>query len=72
MTAATAGATSCTPAIIRVSVGSDGVTQGNAATGGDIAISADGRFVVFASTANNFVAGDTNGVADIFIVRTGF
>jgi len=66
------GATSCTPAIIRVSVGSDGVTQGNAATGGDIAISADGRFVVFASAANNLVAGDTNGVADIFITRTGF
>lgn len=30
-------------------------------------ISADGRFVVFASSAPNLVANDTNGVADIFV-----
>src|SRR4029079_602267 len=29
-------------------------------------ISADGRFVVFTSLASNLVAGDTNGVADVF------
>jgi Ca2+-binding RTX toxin-like protein len=29
-------------------------------------ISADGHFVVFATTASNLVTGDTNGVADIF------
>jgi pimeloyl-ACP methyl ester carboxylesterase len=31
------------------------------------AISTDGRYVEFSSTATNLVAGDTNGVADIFI-----
>jgi Tol biopolymer transport system component len=30
-------------------------------------ISANGRFVVFASLADNMVAGDTNGVTDIFV-----
>ena len=33
----------------------------------DPGISADGRFVVFASSANNLVSGDTNDVADIFV-----
>ena len=32
------------------------------------AISEDGRFVAFWSTATNLVVGDTNGVADIFVV----
>ena len=32
------------------------------------AISADGRFVAFASEATNLVAGDTNGASDIFVV----
>jgi Tol biopolymer transport system component len=31
------------------------------------AISADGRFVAFASTATNLVEGDENGVADVFV-----
>jgi len=30
-------------------------------------ISADGRYVAFASTASNLVAGDTNGVSDVFV-----
>ncbi len=30
-------------------------------------ISGDGRFVVFASLADNLVAGDTNGVLDVFV-----
>jgi Tol biopolymer transport system component len=30
-------------------------------------ISADGRYVAFASLATNLVAGDTNGVSDIFV-----
>jgi hypothetical protein len=51
----------------RVSVASDG-TQGNAAcASAGIAVSADGRFVAFASFANNVVPGDTNGFADIFV-----
>lgn len=31
------------------------------------AISADGRYVSFSSSAPNLVAGDTNGVSDIFL-----
>jgi Tol biopolymer transport system component len=30
-------------------------------------ISADGRYVVFASSANNLVSGDTNGSMDVFV-----
>lgn len=33
----------------------------------DPSISADGRFVVFSSSASNLVASDTNGVNDVFI-----
>ena len=33
----------------------------------DPAISADGRFVAFASYATNLVAGDTNRVEDVFV-----
>jgi Tol biopolymer transport system component len=47
----------------RVSVASDG-TQANGRSGDDFfgepSISADGRYVAFASEANNLVAGDTN------------
>jgi hypothetical protein len=49
----------------RVSVASDG-TQSNG--GSEVSgISADGRFVVFSSSASNLVSGDTNGVADMFV-----
>ena len=49
----------------RVSVASDG-SQGT--YGGDSpALSADGRYVAFSTTASNFVAGDTNGVRDVFV-----
>jgi|GEM_PF-2042504 len=52
---------------IRVSIASDG-TQGNdsSAVYHRGSISADGRYVVFESNANNLVAGDTNGKTDIF------
>ena len=49
----------------RVSVASDG-TQGNGSSA-SAAISADGRFVAFASSASNLVAGDSNGCQDVFI-----
>jgi hypothetical protein len=49
----------------RVSVSSAG-TQGNAESF-NAAISANGRFVVFVSAASNLVAGDTNGVTDVFV-----
>lgn len=45
-----------------------GGTQGNNHSGAiGFDISADGRFVVFSSSATNLVAGDTNGVDDVFI-----
>jgi Tol biopolymer transport system component len=58
----------------RVSVSTAG-TQGNAASSaegaawpvGAAAISANGRYVVFQSDASNLVAGDTNGVSDVFL-----
>ncbi len=49
----------------RVSVSSGG----GEATGASSApaVSADGRYVAFASTAPDLVGGDTNGVADVFV-----
>ena len=49
----------------RVSCGSSGV-QGNESSY-DPSISADGRYVAFASDASNLVAGDTNGSGDVFV-----
>lgn len=49
----------------RVSVASDG-TQANAASWG-AAVSADGRFVAFASDASNLVPDDGNEAADVFV-----
>jgi Tol biopolymer transport system component len=49
----------------RVSIDSAGV-QGNDYTG-DVVISADGRYVGFYSYADNLVAGDTNGTADVYV-----
>ncbi|MHB0856542.1 MAG: hypothetical protein ACYC5M_03110 [Anaerolineae bacterium] len=51
-------------ATTRVSVASDGAQD----TGGSFAhsLSADGRYVAFDS-ANNLVAGDTNGSSDVFV-----
>lgn len=54
-----------TGAIERVSVASDG-TQSNGASR-YAGISADGRYVTFHSDASNLVAGDTNGVGDVFV-----
>jgi len=51
----------------RVSVGADG-GQANGSSGSfGAAVSAHGRFVVFASDASNLVAGDTNGTFDVFV-----
>ena len=49
----------------RVSVAGGG-TQGNGDSA-QPAISADGRYVAFDSTATNLVGGDTNGAADVFV-----
>ena len=64
------GPAGCTPSTIRVSVDSAG-TEGNGASVRPT-ISADGRFVAFSSAASNLVAGDTNGVWDVFLAPTGF
>lgn len=55
-----------------ISVASDG-TQGNRSSNNwysnvrNADLSDDGRYVVFQSEASNLVAGDTNGVSDIFL-----
>jgi Tol biopolymer transport system component len=50
----------------RVSVASDG-TQAIGPFTDNPAISPDGRFVAFESSASNLVAGDTNGRTDVFV-----
>jgi subtilisin family serine protease/Tol biopolymer transport system component len=51
----------------RVSVASDG-TEGNAgSTSTPPVISADGRYVAFASNASNLVPDDTNSTQDVFV-----
>ena len=49
-----------------MSVGAAGA-EANGASGGFPAVSADGRFVAFASEATNLVANDTNGFGDVFV-----
>lgn len=49
-----------------VSVNAAGAAGGNAASL-DASVSDDGRFVVFSSTATDLIAGDNNGVSDVFM-----
>lgn len=51
----------------RVSIASDGTEANGEVIFHDVAISADGQVVAFASWATNLVAGDTNGDADVFV-----
>jgi len=62
----------CTPGTTRVSLANDG-SEANLA-GTEPAISADGRFVTFASSADNLVGAgnDTNGAFDVFVRDTCF
>lgn len=62
------GASSCTPSTVRVSVASDGSQAAGDST--FPAISANGRLVSFVGTAADLVAGDTNGIDDIFVRDT--
>ena len=49
-----------------VTVSSDEV-QANGSESFGAGLSADGRFVVFVSTATNLVEGDTNNADDVFV-----
>jgi len=64
----------CTPTTTLVSVASDGSQPtGVYPSFGDsrgAAISADGRFIAFSSSATNLVPSDTNGLPDIFLRDT--
>jgi Tol biopolymer transport system component len=51
---------------MRVSVGDHGA-QANAESLGPASISADGRYVAFASLASNLVSGDANEITDVFV-----
>jgi Tol biopolymer transport system component len=51
----------------RASESTAGVQADGPSGRGGVAISANGRLVAFVSTASNLVAGDTNGVADVFV-----
>jgi len=53
------------PRTTRISVDSSG-GQANGASGTE-SISADGRFVIFTSNANNLVTGDANVYCDVFV-----
>src|SRR5438093_1319906 len=50
----------------RASVSTEG-TEASASSGGGISVSSSGRFVAFASSATNLVAGDQNGLPDVFV-----
>lgn len=50
----------------RVSRGLGGA-EANGPSAGDVALSADGNVVIFSSAASNLVAGDANGIADLFL-----
>ena len=54
-------------AVTRASVSTSGVQSNGSSLAGEI--SGNGRVVVFFSFANNLVAGDTNGVAEVFARR---
>jgi len=59
----------CTKTTERVSVSTDGeqANRPSQAAGFSVAISADGRFVAFASDASNLDASDDNNTTDIFV-----
>jgi hypothetical protein len=66
----------CTPKTTRISVAPDG-SQADGDSGatvsspdGPVALGFYGRYVAFVSSASNLVAGDTNGVDDVFLHDT--
>ena len=61
--------TGCTPTTSLISISSDGTAAGSGASG-QASISADGRFIAFASTATNLVTGATTGAQEIYLRDT--
>jgi Tol biopolymer transport system component len=61
-------ASGCAPATSRISVATSG-TQANDASDSP-SLSADGRFIAFASGASNLVSSDTNNSQDVFLRDT--
>lgn len=51
----------------RIDVRPDGQPSADAVSASVVSISDDGRWVVFASDQTDLVAGDTNGVTDVFV-----
>ncbi len=67
--------TGCQPSTKRLSMAANG-SEANGDSGvtatspdGSLAVSFDGSYVAFVSSASNLVAGDTNGVDDVFLVN---
>jgi hypothetical protein len=60
----------CVPATTDVSVGDAGQSGTGGGAGGSLSISGNGRFVAFASSSPNLVAGDTNNAFDVFVRDT--
>jgi hypothetical protein len=58
----------CAPQIIPISVGWNGTDPNGSSSSPSVTM--NGRFVVFASEANNLVKGDSNGWSDIFLRDT--
>jgi len=58
----------CAPQIIPISVGWNGSDPNGSSSSPSVTM--NGRFVVFASEANNLVKGDSNGWSDIFLRDT--
>jgi Tol biopolymer transport system component len=66
MTTTGAGAQAAVPATTQVNVATGGAPA-NAVPSSNISVSTSGRYVAFVSTADNLVAGDGNGVSDVFL-----
>lgn len=61
-------AAACEPQVIPISVGWNGTDPNGPSS--SPSVTSDGRFVAFASEANNLVKGDSNGWGDIFLRDT--
>jgi Tol biopolymer transport system component len=59
------------PDVVRLSVSNHEHQSNSASASSRDAVSADGRYVVFASAASNLVRGDTNGRVDVFVRDRG-